>query len=85
MDNLRPDSNAIILLDEDLGKRKGTYVAQRLLGVWPKLTIASITGGRKPEFAELHFQGKKAVATDRESAVQFVKFMNKILARAEHA
>ncbi len=88
----RPDKptdindQAIILLDDDLGKDSlnGSAITERLAKEGHKGPIVSITGGENPAYAKLHFQGKAAVGSSRQMALDFIKFMNKVLQQAEH-
>lgn len=75
--------NDVVLLDEDMGKIKGSDIAKEILRQKPKVTVASITGGSRPSYAKHHFQAKTSIAKDKSAAEGFVKFMSAVLREAD--
>ncbi len=73
----------IVLLDEDLGDgMKGAKLREKLIqqeGLSEALFV-STSGGDKPAWAKHHFAAKSMVARSQGVALEFVKFMNGLIA-----
>jgi hypothetical protein len=75
------DDLDIILMDEDLGSNTtGTKMVQTLQPN-SRALFASTTGGGTPGWCtpQRHFGLKSSVETNRDSAIAFVEFMNRLL------
>ena len=77
-----PDSD-IFLLDEAMGQVTGSMIAQSIKKIDARAIMASTTSGGKPAYANWHFANKGSIATDYESAIGFVNFVNKLIAEHE--
>ncbi len=70
----------VILLDEMMAEgMTGTTVYEWLESRRFQGIIASTTGGSRPPYVRHHFQQKGIVATNRQAAEAFVRFMNGLL------
>lgn len=71
----------ILLLDEVMSPISGTEFARLFMDQGYRGIIASISGGAKPGYTQLHFPHKLAVSKSYAAALEFVNFMNSLLGK----
>lgn len=75
-----PKNTDILLLDELMAFTTGSEIAEKLKKEKFKGVIASTSLGKKPEFTEEHFRGKKDLSKGSDEAMfEFVEFMNGLI------